>query len=113
MSELGRECYELRAVLERLGYRRCDIAACNCGGWHGGHSAQRLTEIGDALVDAGVDLNGKTILDGVKEIIVANAEQGTKIAELWKAIGEHRSRNFVLKQLNANNIYQPQKEGSE
>lgn len=68
VDRLTRERDELRDVLLRHGYRRCDIAACNCNGWHGGHSAQRLSEIRDALDEAGIDMNGKTILQGVLEL---------------------------------------------
>lgn len=25
------------------GYLRCDMAACNCGFWHGGHASRRPT----------------------------------------------------------------------
>ncbi|MCP4897850.1 MAG: DUF550 domain-containing protein [bacterium] len=28
------EYFKLLAFLEREGYRKCDIAACNCGSWH-------------------------------------------------------------------------------
>jgi hypothetical protein len=66
---------ELESALDRAltclalhGYQRCDIPACNCGSWHGGHAQQRLSEIGDALADAGIDLNGKTIIAGVREL---------------------------------------------
>jgi hypothetical protein len=31
---LRHELDEVRAFLEREGYRRCDILACNCGSWH-------------------------------------------------------------------------------
>ena len=31
--------------LERRGYRRCDIAACNCESWHGGHEQQRADRL--------------------------------------------------------------------
>lgn len=41
VNELSVELYELRdriskadRTLERLGYRHCDIAACNCNGYH-------------------------------------------------------------------------------
>ena len=71
---------ELLAFLERMGYRRCDVAACNCNGWHGGHAAQRLVEIGDALTEAGIDLNGKTVLEGVREVL--RAEQAD--ARRWR-----------------------------
>jgi hypothetical protein len=46
------------------GYRRCDIPACNCGSWHGGHAADRLREISDTLADAGIP-GGTTIHGGV------------------------------------------------
>lgn len=29
-----RESSKQAAFLERQGYRRCDIPACNCGSWH-------------------------------------------------------------------------------
>jgi hypothetical protein len=41
------------SFLERQGYRRCDIAACNCGKWHGGYANERLREISDTLAEAG------------------------------------------------------------
>lgn len=28
------ECRKMAAFLERQGYRKCDIQACNCGSWH-------------------------------------------------------------------------------
>jgi len=53
------EC--LNGQLRREGYRRCDIAACNCGEWHGGHAADRLRELSDELCDG----SSGTILDKV------------------------------------------------
>ena len=50
--------------LLRHGYRRCDIPACNCGSWHGGHANQRLSEISDYLVSCGMWKG--TILDSIK-----------------------------------------------
>ena len=32
---------EYERFLRCEGYRRCDIAACNCGSWHGGYSTRR------------------------------------------------------------------------
>ena len=55
--------------IRRQGYKRCDIAACNCGSWHGGRSFERLGEIRDALEEAGVSVNGRTILDAVKSLL--------------------------------------------
>jgi hypothetical protein len=78
-------------ALGRFGFRRCDAPACNCNGWHGGHSAQRLVEIGDALTDANVETNGRTLLDAVKAV-AARAEQAEQERDLarrdlewWKA----------------------------
>lgn len=65
---------DLRDVLLREGYRRCDIAACNCNGWHGGHAMARLNEIGDALEAAGVSLNGSTILKRVQGLAAQRDE---------------------------------------
>ncbi len=60
---------ELLSVLYRRGYVRCDVPACNCNGWHGGHAEARLGEIHDALEEAGIDLNGKTIRLGISEAL--------------------------------------------
>lgn len=57
----------MEAFLEQSGYRRCDIAACNCESWHGGHANERLREISDSLQEAG--LNGGTVHGGVLEFI--------------------------------------------
>ena len=56
-------------VLERAGFRRCDISACNCGSWHqvGGFKA-RFDEIKEAIAEH-VDLNGKTLLTAVQEVL--------------------------------------------
>jgi len=54
--------------LEHAGYRRCDIPACNCGSYHGGHASRRLDEIREALEDAGIMMNGVTLLAGVQAL---------------------------------------------
>lgn len=33
-ADVPKHIREMRRVLERAGYRYCDIPACNCGGWH-------------------------------------------------------------------------------
>lgn len=76
VARLESECARLRSVLERKGYReRCDIPACNCGNqWtHGGHADERLREISDALRN-NLDLNGKTLLRGVSELLAERDE---------------------------------------
>jgi hypothetical protein len=69
------ELYELRQThdralwtLESRGYRRCNIAACNCNGWHGGNAERQLNEICDALDGC----NAVTILAAVKALIAEN-----------------------------------------
>lgn len=72
---------ELRQRLERAewfinsqGYRRCDIAACNCPYWHGGNASERLREIADALREAGCRWEG-TILKTLQATL-AGMESG-------------------------------------
>lgn len=56
--------------LERHGYRRCDIPACNCGSWHGGYANERLAEIRQEFEeDVFTETNGKTLLDIVIEVL--------------------------------------------
>lgn len=43
------EVRELEEFLAREGYRKCDIAACNCGSYHEGHANRRLREIIEEL----------------------------------------------------------------
>lgn len=68
-AEEGRKALDF---LCRHGFRRCDIAACNCGSWHGGDAADRLREISDALDEAGVAREGGII---VKRIAVLVAKE--------------------------------------
>jgi hypothetical protein len=44
-DELTDELERRRWYMEQAGYRRCDIPACNCNSWHGGHADQRLLEL--------------------------------------------------------------------
>jgi hypothetical protein len=55
--------------LRRRGFNPCDIAACNCGLWHGGHANERLNEIQNALEDHGYSTEGRTILDTLQEAL--------------------------------------------
>ncbi len=54
------------------GYVPCDIPACNCNSWHGGHAHTRLREISDALGDR---TQGKTILTVVNELVAADERE--------------------------------------
>jgi hypothetical protein len=60
------------------GYRRCDVAACCCGSWHGGHWVARHDEIRDALGDADVELNGVTVLGGV-QVLAAERDRLARV----------------------------------
>lgn len=63
----------LRDFLRREGYVRCDIAACNCGSWHGRDGLHaRWREIKETLAEAGHPLtnaNGNTPLRALKELV--------------------------------------------
>jgi hypothetical protein len=56
---------EAEEFLRARGYYRCDIPACNCGSWHGGHAESRLTEIYDEL---GWLTQGVTALEAIKQL---------------------------------------------
>ena len=56
---------DLEDFLVRRGYRPCDIPACNCGSYHGGHAEERLHEIYDALGGC----NGTTPLLEIADMI--------------------------------------------
>lgn len=65
-DELGFRVYtakELKDFLIRNGYRECDIAACNCGSWHGGHASDRLRELREVIGE-----NGKTLLQSATDL---------------------------------------------
>ena len=85
LAALRERAERAEAALLRKGYRMsCDIPACNCGDqWtHGGHAEMRLTEIREALEQAGARRNGETLLADVVHI-AARAERATTIeAEL-------------------------------
>ncbi len=60
MSDYEETVASLRGVLERNGFVRCDVPACNCGSWHARYGyPERFRELSDALKDAGV-LNNDT-----------------------------------------------------
>ena len=46
------------------GYRPCDIPACNCGSWHGGHADDRLGELRDYIRECGMWRG--TILESIR-----------------------------------------------
>ncbi len=44
-KELLQKNRDLEAVLERNGFRRCDIPACNCGSWHDERRDHEISEL--------------------------------------------------------------------
>jgi streptomycin 6-kinase len=80
-AEARAEEREAVAFLERRGYRRCDIAACNCGAWHGGDAEQRLAEIREALDASLVDMRGVTILQVVGQFDPRSSRPGGSLAD--------------------------------
>jgi len=69
ISALLDEVSSITDVLYRNGFVRCDISACNCGSWHARYGLQeRFNGIKDALSEA-TDLNGKTVLSALNEVI--------------------------------------------
>jgi hypothetical protein len=78
IAQAERERDAAEDSLRRRGYRKsCEIPACNCGDqWnHGGYADQRLGEIRAALDDSPIDLEGKTLLTGVKELSAMAGER--------------------------------------
>lgn len=73
--------------LARQGYRRCDISACNCGSWHGGHANQRLRELREAFEqDEHAVANGKNLLTLVCETLGERARLRAELAKARKEI---------------------------
>src|ERR1700744_2874735 len=71
VASLEAERSELTDVLNRGGFVRCDIAACNCGSWHARFGwRERFREFTDALEEHGANLDaGKTALTLLKELL--------------------------------------------
>ena len=92
-AELRRLHGELAAAeyaLRSKGYRKsCEISACNCGDqWsHGGNAEARLRELSSELRRSPVDMNGKTLLAGLSEL-VERAEKAEAEVERLRADAE-------------------------
>lgn len=83
LAALRVELEVAESALLRNGYRKtCDIAACNCGSqWnHGGNAEQRLSEIGEALRDAG--FNGGTLLGNIETVCAERDALEAEVAAL-------------------------------
>lgn len=72
-EELQQRLDEMDSFLTRRGYRRCDIPACNCGLWHGGHAEDRLHEIYEALGGC----NGTTPVPEIERLL-ADSERAER-----------------------------------
>ena len=65
-AEALSEARDLRDVLLRHGFRKCDIPACNCDSWHHVDGlAARFREIEEVVGDH----NGKTLLQAIKDVL--------------------------------------------
>ena len=87
-SEMAAEEIEqLRDVLLGNGFVRCDIAACNCGGYHARFGLrERFDEFKQALSDAGHPLtneNGNLPLGALQALV---AERDALAARQWQPI---------------------------
>ena len=83
MDENQETAADWRDALTRNGFVRCDIAACNCGGWHARYGLpERWAELKEALSDAGHPLcndNGNMVSKALAALI---AERDSLRAEL-------------------------------
>ena len=90
-------------ALLRHGYRKsCGIPACNCGDqWnHGGHAVDRLREISEALHnDSPIDMQGKTLLNGVVEAIERLIADEAERDEAREALATLRAQNYETQSL--------------
>ena len=97
MSEHTETTEELRDVLQRNGFVRCDIAACNCGSWHARYGyRQRLEEVTELIADAGHPLtneNGHLVKAALTELIAERDSLRAVSAELMEAL-TNLMRNF-------------------
>lgn len=76
--------------IERRGYRRCDIPACNCGSWHGGNAEERLRDFHEEIVNADVETNGKTLIGALREVLSERASLMAETERLRSALEEAR-----------------------
>jgi len=65
-AEYSQDKEKLEQFIASEGYVRCDIPACNCGSFHGGHAQRRLSEIANAL---GELKQGATLLEAVESLV--------------------------------------------
>jgi len=81
---------ELIDVLQRNGFVRCDISACNCGSWHARYGyRKRLEEVTELVADAGHPLtneNGHLVTCAIAELIAERDSLRAVNADLLAAL---------------------------
>jgi hypothetical protein len=91
---------DLRDVLFRNGFAKCNIAACNCGSWHARYGLiERWHEIQDALNDSDHPLsneNGHSTLKALQALIAERDALRAKVAELEKDAARWRRLNSMF-----------------
>lgn len=85
---LREEAAKRREFMDWRGYRRCDVAACNCNSWHGGHAEQRLHEAHEAVAEAGGSTNGVILTDAIINLGTRALAAEARVASLEKALEE-------------------------
>ena len=101
-----KENEEIKSALLRNGFVQCDIAACNCGGWHARYGLpERMNEIKDALADAGHPLsneNGNLVSRALTELIADRdscKSEDVKFSNLQSELAAYKAANFDLENL--------------
>jgi hypothetical protein len=95
-AELRAELATAEYALRSKGYRKsCDIPACNCGDqWsHGGNAEARLRELSSELDGSPVDMNGKTLLAGLSELVERTEKAEAEVERLRAALEYAVSQN--------------------
>ena len=87
---------DLRDVLLRNGFVECDILACNCGSWHARHGyPERFREFADALEEHGIDMNGKTAISALREVLSSRATEPDRNAARYLWLRDEGSLTWV------------------
>ena len=99
MARIIHECYAERIealeegrrnalhFIEQRGYRRCDIPACNCNSWHGGHIQDRFDEISEVIEPR----NGETLLAACKRVVARIAELESEVEKNRELVDSART----------------------
>lgn len=95
MSEQTETVEDLRDVLRRNGFVKCDISACNCGSWHARYGLrQRMDEVAELVSEAGHPLtneNGHLVRLALSALIAERDSLRALNAELLEALEKARS----------------------